>query len=111
MATRFVYDYRGVGEFMRTSPELSARLAERAVMARDFARAIAPTGTPQEGDHHPGHFRDSIDSRGPGLSGKRDRISYAFGSDADYATAVEAEHQVFGRTVAALGDAKGGEGL
>lgn len=111
MAIRFDYDYRGVGQYLRTDPDLAARIAEKAAAARDLARAIAPVGTPAEDDHHPGHFRESIEMRGPSMGNKRDRITYAVGSDADYATSVEAQHQVFARTLAAFGDARGGAGL
>lgn len=109
MAVRFEYDYAGVGEYMRTDAELLAALHERAQTALAFAKAIAPVGTPQEADHHPGHYRESLQVDGP--HGFRDRAGYLLGSDADYAIAVEAEHEVLARTVAAFSDPRGGEGL
>lgn len=107
--TRFEYSYSGVGEFMRTDPDLAASVRARAELALQFARSIAPVGTPQEHDHHPGHYRDSLKVQGPVMF--KDRAGYQLGSDAEYATAVEHDHQTMAATVAAFGDPRGGEGL
>lgn len=107
--SRFVYSYTGVGEFMRTDPDLAAGVRRRAELALAFARSIAPVGTPAEGDHHPGHYRDSLAVRGPVAF--RDRTGHQLGSDAGYAVDVEHTHQVLERTVAAFSDPHGGPGL
>ncbi len=109
MPNRFDYSYTGVGLYMRTDPDLAAGLHARAERALEFAKSIAPVGTPLEGDHHPGHYRDSLKVEGPEVH--RDRMRYRLGSDADYADAVEHNHQVIGRTVAAFSDPRGGPGL
>jgi hypothetical protein len=107
--TRFEYSYSGVGQFMRTDPDLAAGVRARAELALAFARSIAPTGTPAEHDEHPGHYRDSLQIQGPVLF--KDRAGYQLGSDAPYATAVERDHHVLAATVAAFGDPRGGEGV
>lgn len=107
--TRFDYDYAGVGEFMRTDPALAAAVRARAELALEFARSIAPVGTPAENDEHPGHYRESLKIEGPVMF--RDRAGYQLGSDAPYATAVEHDHHTIGAAVAAFGDPRGGEGL
>lgn len=109
MASRFDYNYVGVGEYMRTDPELVAGLRARADLALAFAKSIAPVGTPQEHDHHPGHYRDSLEVRGP--VGFRDRVGFTIETDVDYAPAVEREHHTLAATVAAFSDPHGGEGL
>lgn len=109
MALNFQYDYRGVGEYMRTDPDLARALHDRAELALAFAKSIAPVGTPQEGDRHPGHFRDSLELKGPRVS--KDRQGFVIESDTDYGPAVEHDHHVMRRTIAAFGDSKGGEGL
>jgi hypothetical protein len=109
MAIRFDYNYVGVGEYMRTDPALAAGLHARADLALAFAKSIAPVGTPEESDHHPGHYRDSLEVRGP--VGFRDRVGFTIETDADYAPAVEAHHHTLAATVAAFSDPHGGEGL
>jgi len=106
---RFDFDYRGVGEYMRTDPDLARAVFERATLAHAFAKSIAPVGTPAEHDHHPGHYRESLTLRGPVMS--KDRPGYVIETDAVYAPAVEAEHHVLKKTIAAFGDPKGGAGL
>jgi hypothetical protein len=66
-------------------------------------------GTPEEADHHPGHYRESLEVRGPVMA--KDRQGFLLGSDVDYASAVEHRHHTLGATVAAFGDPRGGEGL
>jgi hypothetical protein len=106
---RFVYDYQGVGAWMRTDPTLAAAVRARADLAAELAKSLAPVGTPEEGDHHPGHFRDSIDVEGP--IRLRDRLGFGITSSADYADAVEANHHVFEAVRHALSDPRGGPGL
>ncbi|MCW2904690.1 MAG: hypothetical protein JWO67_6955 [Streptosporangiaceae bacterium] len=107
--SRFDYSYAGVGEFMRTDPDLAAGVRRRAEVALAFAQSIAPVGTPEEGDHHPGHYRDSLQVHGPVAFS--DRAGHQLGSDAGYAADVEHAHQVLARTVATFSDPHGGSGL
>lgn len=108
MAINFDYNYSGVGEYMKTDPELAVALRGRADLALAFAKSIAPIGSPAAGDHHPGHYRDSLTVTGPHVT---DRVSWHIETDVDYAPAVEHDHHVLGKTIAAFGDPKGGLGL
>lgn len=58
--SRVSINYRGLGEFMRTSGELKAALRAHAEVGVRFAKSIAPVGPPR--DKHRSEFRDSIHS-------------------------------------------------
>lgn len=51
----------GIRAFEESDPGLNAHLKELAEKARNYARSIAPVGSPADGDEHPGQYRDSID--------------------------------------------------
>lgn len=109
MSWTYEMDLAGIGEYLRTDTELAASLYERAKVAEAFAKAISPVGTPHEHDHHPGHYRESWSVGAPKPS--KDRQAAIVENTADYAPAVEADHHVAGRTIAAFSDPKGGPGL
>lgn len=104
----FVYNYAGVGEYIRTDPELAAGLHARADLALAFAKSIAPVGDPAM-DPHPGRYRESLEVTGPFIS--RDRLSFRVQTDVDYAVAVERHHHTLATVAAAFSDPRGGEGL
>lgn len=107
MPSYFQYSYVGVGQFMRTDPDLAAGVRARAELAVAFAKSIAPVGTPPD-DEHPGRYRDSLEVTGPHV--QRDRIDFRLGSAEPYATAVEANHHTVLSAVAAFSDPHGGPG-
>lgn len=52
-------DYRAMGIWLRTSPELRAQLESLGKKGVDYAKQIAPVGGPPS-DKHPGAYRASI---------------------------------------------------
>jgi hypothetical protein len=65
--SRVSIDYRGLGRYLRESPELRGALLAHAEVGVVFAKSIAPVGPVS--DPHRGEFRDSISASshtGPG---------------------------------------------
>lgn len=101
----FEYSYTGVGEWLRSDPDLTQELHTIADRALAFAKAIAPIGDPAAGDEHPGHYRDSLEVSGPYVQGRR--VTFHLEANAVYSREVEDRHQVLAKTVAVFSDPKG----
>jgi len=68
--TTWIENSPGVRAFEESDPGLNAAIEALAARARDYARSIAPVGSPADDDHHVGAYRDSIDiARNPDLPG------------------------------------------
>ncbi|GAA0632179.1 hypothetical protein GCM10010174_61480 [Kutzneria viridogrisea] len=71
--------------------EARALCTEAAEAGVEYARAIAPVGTPPD-DRHPGAYRDSIRVVQAGLGGRnRDRVQVDIVADVVYAAALEVQ--------------------
>jgi len=59
-AVEWVENRLGIEEYLEFDPELNETLHLEVENAADYARSIAPVGSPADDDKHPGLYRDSI---------------------------------------------------
>jgi hypothetical protein len=83
----FKLDYAGLGEYMRTSPELQEALLQLAKDGVEKIRPHAPVGDPAI-DPHPGAYKESLHAE-VGMGVKQDRLGSRIVASVDHAAAEE----------------------
>ena len=90
-------DIRGTNQVMNSS-EMEAFIKAETEKAKLFAISISPHGSERNG-HYADRFETSVRKHG---GPKNDRVEGELLNTSDYATAVEANHQVLRKTISAV---------